>query len=186
MFIMESQNDENGFTQIISLAEDIKNTILIFEPTGIYSYALSEFCSKKKIQVVMVGPKESRDFARSLKVRSKTDKIDAKVLYKYQSHVEPMVKIPEINQHAVKIQEMLNVYESILSAKQKFKNQIESTSKLHKDLLRTLNKLIDETEALRLFNKVEDLLLKEESAMMQSPKYLPLVKSLHYICVLSF
>ena len=52
----------------------------------------------------MVGPKESRDFARSLKVRSKTDKIDAKVLYKYQSHVEPkMVKIPEINQHAVKI-----------------------------------------------------------------------------------
>ena len=29
----------------------------------------------------MVGPKESRDFARFLKVRSKTDKIDAKVLY---------------------------------------------------------------------------------------------------------
>ena len=159
------ENDENGFKQIVSLSEDIKNTILIFEPTGIYSYALSEFCSKRKIQVVIVGPKESRDFARSLKVRSKTDKIDAKVLYKYQSHVEPkMVKIPIVNHQAIKIQEMLNAYESIQSSKQRFKNQIESTSKLNKDLLRTLNRLIDnlDTEAQRLFNKIEVLLLKEE------------------------
>jgi transposase len=159
------ENDDNGFKQIVSLSEDIKNTILIFEPTGIYSYALSEFCSKKKIQVVIVGPKESRDFARSLKVRSKTDKIDAKVLYKYQSHVEPkMVKIPIVNHQAIKIQEMLNAYESIQSSKQRFKNQIESTSKLNKDLLRTLYRLIDnlDTEAQKLFNKIEVLLLKEK------------------------
>jgi transposase len=159
------ENNENGFNQIVSLSEEIKNTILIFEPTGIYSYALSEFCSKRRIRVVIVGPKESRDFARSLKVRSKTDKIDAKVLYRYQSHVEPgMVKIPIVNHQAIKIQEMLNAYESIQSSKQRFKNQIESTSKLHKDLLRTLNRLIDnlDTEAQRLFNKIEVLLLKEE------------------------
>ena len=159
------ENNEKGFKEVVSLSEDIKNTIFIFEPTGIYSYALSNFCSKKKIKVVMVGPKESRDFARSLKVRSKTDKIDAKVLYKYQLHVEPkMAKVPTINHHAVKVQEMLNVYESILSSKQRFKNQIESTSKNNKDLLRLLNKLIDnlDTEAQKLFNKIELLLLKDE------------------------
>ena len=123
------ENNENGFNQIVSLSEEIKNTILIFEPTGIYSYALSEFCSKRKIQVVIVGPKESRDFARSLKVRSKTDKIDAKVLYKYQSHVEPnMAKVPKINHHAIKVQQMLNVYEAIQASKQRFKNQLESTT----------------------------------------------------------
>jgi transposase len=159
------ENNEMGFKQLVFLSEDIKNSILIFEPTGIYSYALTNFCSTNKIKVVMVGPKESRDFARSLKVRSKTDKIDAKVLYKYQSHVEPkMVKVPTVNHQALKIQEMLNVYEGILSAKQKFKNQIESTSKEHKDLVRTLNKIIDnlEVEAQKLFNKIELLLLKDE------------------------
>jgi len=159
------ENNETGFKQIVSLSEEIKNTILIFEPTGIYSYALTNFCSTYKIKVVMVGPKESRDFARSLKVRSKTDKIDAKVLYKYQSHVEPkMVKVPTVNHHAVKIQEMLNVYEGILSAKQKFKNQIESTSKEHKDLVRTIKRMIDnlELEAQKLFNKIELLLLRDE------------------------
>jgi len=159
------ENNETGFKQIVSLSEEIKNTILIFEPTGIYSYTLTNFCSTHKIKVVMVGPKESRDFARSLKVRSKTDKIDAKVLYKYQSHVEPkMVKVPTVNHHAVKIQEMLNVYEGILSAKQKFKNQIESASKEHKDLVRTLNRMIDNlnSEAQKLFNKIELLLLRDE------------------------
>ena len=159
------ENNKIGFKQVVSLVEDIKNTILIFEPTGVYSYALTNFCSTNKIKIVMVGPKESRDFARSLKVRSKTDKIDAKILYKYQLQVElNMVKVPIVNHHAIKIQEMLNVYEGILSAKQKFKNQIESTSKEHKDLLRTLNRMIDnlESEAQKLFNKIELLLLKDE------------------------
>jgi len=159
------ENNDNGFKKIVALSENIKETIFIFEPTGIYSYALTNFCSKKNISVVMVGPKESRDFARSLKVRSKTDKIDAKVLFKYQSHVEPsMVKIPKINHHAIKIQEMLNVYEGIQASKQRFKNQLESTNKMHRDLVRTLNRIISDldTEATKLFNKIELFLLKDK------------------------
>jgi len=159
------ENNETGFKEIVRLVEDIKNVIFIFEPTGVYSYALTDFCSKENINIVMVGPKESRDFARSLKVRSKTDKIDAKVLYKYQSHIEPsMVKIPVVNHQGIKIQEMLNVYENIKSSKQTFKNQLESTSKSDKYLLRTLNKIIKDLdrEALKLFNKIELTLLKDK------------------------
>ena len=96
------ENNTSGFKEVIGLVQDIKETILIFEPTGIYSYKLTEFCDKNDINCVIVSPKVSRDFARSLKVRSKTDKIDAKVLYKYQSHVEDnMVKVPRINHQAV-------------------------------------------------------------------------------------
>jgi transposase len=119
------KNNEDGFKKIISLVENIKESIFIYEPTGVYSYPLTEFCDKKNISCVIVSPKVSRDFARSLKVRSKTDKIDAKVLYKYQSHVEAnMVKVPKVNHHAIKIQEMLNVYEGFKSSKQKLKNQL--------------------------------------------------------------
>jgi len=159
------ENNEAGFKKIVSLAEDIKNTILIFEPTGVYSYSLTDFCSQKNINIVMVGPKESRDFARSLKVRSKTDKIDAKILYKYQSHIEPsMVKVPVVNHEGIKVQEMLNVYENIQASKQTFKNQVESTSKSDKYLLRTLTRIIKDldSEALKLFNKIELILLKDK------------------------
>ena len=159
------ENNETGFKKIVGLFEDIKNVIFIFEPTGVYSYGLTDFCSQKGINIVMVGPKESRDFARSLKVRSKTDKIDAKILYKYQSHIEPnMVKVPVVNHQGIKIQEMLNVYENIQSSKQTFKNQVESTSKEDKYLLRTLSRIIKDldTEALKLFSKIELILLKDK------------------------
>ena len=160
------ENNENGFKEILALVKDIKNVVFIFEPTGVYSYAITEFCSKKSINIVLVGPRESRNFAQSLKVRSKTDKIDAKVLYKYQSQVEPnMVKVPVINREVIKIQDMLNVYEGILSSKQKLKNQIESVSDSSKDLLRTINRIIKnlEEEALKIFNKIEILLLKDDN-----------------------
>jgi len=159
------ENNEAGFKEIVSLVQEIKNVVFIFEPTGVYSYALTDFCSQKNINIVMVGPKESRDFARSLKVRSKTDKIDAKILYKYQSHIEPsMIKVPVVNHQGIKIQEMLNVYENIQSSKQTFKNQVESTSKSDKYLLRTLTRIIKDldNEALKLFNKIELILLKDK------------------------
>jgi transposase len=158
------ENNDLGFKSVLNLSKSLKETILIFEPTGIYSYDLTEFCSKHKIKVVMVGPKESRDFARSLKVRSKTDKIDAQVLYKYQCQVESkMIKVPIVDHQSITIQEMLNIYEGIQSSKQQFKNQIESTSKNNKDLVRTLNRLIVnlDNEAQKLFNKIELLLLKD-------------------------
>jgi transposase len=159
------ENNEAGFKKIVGLFEELKNVVFIFEPTGVYSYGLTDFCSQKGINIVMVGPKESRDFARSLKVRSKTDKIDAKILYKYQSHIEPsMVKVPVVNHQGIKIQEMLNVYENIQSSKQTFKNQVESTSKEDKYLLRTLTRIIKDLdgEALKLFKKIELVLLKDK------------------------
>lgn len=159
------ENNESGFENIVSLSQDITNTVFIFEPTGVYSYAITEFCSRNKIGVVIVGPKESRDFAKSLKVRSKTDKIDAKVLHKYKMHVEPnMIKVPNINHHAVKIQEMLNVYEGIQASIQRFKNQIESVNKSNNDLVSMLNDMIDnlKDKALNLFNQIELLLLDDE------------------------
>jgi len=160
------ENNEIGFQKIVSLVSDISNAIFIFEPTGVYSYPLTEFCDKYRIACVMVGPKVSRDFARSLKTRSKTDKIDAKILYKYQCQVEPnMIKVPKVNHHAIEIQEMLNVYEGIQLSKQKLKNQLESTNKNHKDLIRVINRMIKihEKEAEALFIKMETLLLKDRT-----------------------
>jgi len=183
------KNTTQGFKEIVALCKTMSDTVFIFEPTGVYSYALTEFCAIQKIGIVMVGPKESRDFARSLKVRSKTDKIDAKVLYKYQSHIEPkMIKVPTVNHQAIKVQEMLNIYESMQKSKQRFKNQIESTSQNNKDLLRTLNKLIKhlDNEAQKLFNKIELLLLedKETKDKYDAISSIPSVgqKSALYLC----
>lgn len=185
------ENNESGFKKVISLVEDIKETIFIFEPTGVYSYALTEFCDKKSISCVIVSPKVSRDFARSLKIRSKTDKIDAKVLYKYQSHVEAnMVKVPKVNHHAIKIQEMLNSYELLKSTIQRFKNQLESISSDNKNLIRLTNKMIKfhETEADHLFSRIEKLLIKDKRIKQKYEAMLtiPAIKNKSAIYLISF
>jgi transposase len=160
------ENNQSGFEMILQLVVDVNHTIFIFEPTGIYSYALTEFCDKKRIACVMVSPKVSRDFARSLSVRSKTDKIDAKVLYEYQCHVKPdMVKVPRINHHATKVQEILNSYEMIKATKQRFKNQLESINETNKELRHMLVKLIEklDKDADKLFNKIEELIINNKT-----------------------
>ena len=37
-------NNEVGFNSVVSLVEAIKESIFIFEPTGVYSYVLTKFC----------------------------------------------------------------------------------------------------------------------------------------------
>lgn len=163
-------NDTKGFYALVELMDKESETVFIFEPTGVYSYALSAFCSKHQIGVVTVSPKVSRDFARSLNVRSKTDKIDAKVLYQYQKHIESsMIHIPKINRNAVKIQEMLNSYEAILKSKQRFLNQIEAISKDNKELLSVHHKIIAslDKEAQKLFKKIETLILKDDDSQQR-------------------
>lgn len=160
------ENNQNGFEKILPLVDDMSNTVFIFEPTGVYSYALTEFCAKKSIACVMVSPKVSRDFARSLNVRSKTDKIDAKVLYEYQCQVKlDMVKVPRVNHHAIEIQEILNSYEVIKATKQRLKNQLESINETNKDLRRMLTKLIEklDKDAQNLFDKLEKLIIDNET-----------------------
>ena len=158
-------NDEEGFNTIVSLVDDINNAVFIFEPTGVYSYALTQFCALHSIAVVIVPPKVSKDFAKSLNVRSKTDKIDAQILYKYQKHIEPnMIKIPQFNDKAIELQEMLNSYEEILDATKRLKNQLESISNDNTLLRTTINNSIDYLldQANTLFEKIEQILLKDE------------------------
>lgn len=157
-------NNEEGFDKLYALLDNPKQSIFIYEPTGIYSYALSAYCETKQISVVLVGPKVSKDFARSLKVRSKTDKIDARVLYEYKKHIEPsMVKVPVVNKEAIKVQQMLNAYEIIQASIQRLKNQLEATSTHHAELLKILHRSISHLtkDASRLFDKIEALLLKD-------------------------
>ena len=59
------------------------NLCIIFEATGIYSDNLKEFCSKHEIKTYILNLKQSHNFAKSLRVRSKTDKIGAHTIWRY-------------------------------------------------------------------------------------------------------
>lgn len=153
-------NNVQGFKKIVKLVR-IKEVCLIFEPTGVYAYALINFCNKHQIKAIIVGSKVARDYARSIKQRSKTDKIDAKVLYHYHTQVSiSTITIPFLNLQALKITQRRNVYDQYQEMIQRLKNLIEATDKHDRSLIRSLEKekkVLAKTSQ-KIFDEIESLL----------------------------
>lgn len=158
-------NDTIGFKEVEKLSTKEKELCFIFEPTGIYSHAIILYCQKHKIKAIIVGSKEARDYARSIKQRSKTDKIDAKVLYRYHTQIEPEhIKVPFLDTHMRKVTQRRNVYEKYQKVILQLNNLIEGTDKADKVLLISLKKQIRSLEksSEKLLAEIEKLLLKKE------------------------
>ncbi|AFL74426.1 IS110 family transposase [Thiocystis violascens] len=62
---------------------------VILEATGVYHEAVTEALHAAGIRVCMVNPKQIKDFARGLAVRTKTDGIDAFTLARFGHLVNP-------------------------------------------------------------------------------------------------
>ena len=158
-------NNREGFTFIRKLAKHKKDLVLIFEPTGVYAHALIAYCQKQSIRAVIVGSKEARDYARSIKQRSKTDKIDAKVLYRYHTQVSSeMISVPSLDTRIIQITQRRNVYDKYQHTITQLNNLIEATRKEDKILIRSIQKQIASLEkaADKLLAEIEVFLLKQE------------------------
>jgi transposase len=55
-----------SFKKYLKKKYNLKEIVIIFEPTGIYSLYLKEFCAENSIKVYMVNPKKSHNFTRVL------------------------------------------------------------------------------------------------------------------------
>jgi transposase len=69
-----------SFKKYLKKKYSLSEIVIIFEPTGIYSFYLKEFCAENSIKAYIINPKRSHNFARSLGIRPKNDKIDARTL----------------------------------------------------------------------------------------------------------
>ena len=107
--------------------KEIEKIVFIFEPTGPYSSLLKHFCADKKILAFMVNPRQSANFAKALDNRSKTDIIDAKMLYLF--HVMAKVGdivIPRIDELQETLGEMLSYFKLLIKQRNSFSNHLES------------------------------------------------------------
>ena len=158
-------NNPEGFTFIRKLSERKKDLVLIFEPTGVYAHALIAYCQKQSIRAVIVGSKEARDYARSIKQRSKTDKIDAQVLYRYHTQVSPeMITVPSLDTRVIQITQRRNAYDKYRHAITQLNNLIEATRKEDTKLIHSIQKQIASLQeaADKLLEEIEKLLMEKE------------------------
>ena len=139
------------------------NLVLIFEATGIYSTNLREFCNLHRIKAYILNPKQSHNFAKSLGVRSKTDKIDARIIWRYQSLIpQERIQIPVIDQEVKMLASYLTSYQFIQVQRTAVSNHLESVTD------KTLRKLL-EKELLRKLQLEAKLLSDIKAYISQNP-----------------
>jgi len=153
-----------SFKKYLKKKYNLQEIAIIFEPTGIYSLYLKEFCAKNSIKAYIVNPKKSHNFTRALGKRSKTDKIDARILYRFHKHIDLKdIKVPKIDQQAKVLASYLVSYEFALKQRISLSNHLESLR--DKSLITLLKKDLKRAKKLedKLFNDILEYVSKNQN-----------------------
>lgn len=85
-------NDDAGISQLASRLKDIEPTLVLLEASGGLELPLVAALATEEIPVVVVNPRQVRDFARATGKLAKTDSLDAAVLAHFAEAVRPPVR----------------------------------------------------------------------------------------------
>jgi len=90
--VWQTTNDNEGFNQVVSSLPSLKPNLIVVEATGRYEAGLVSALLASKLPVVVVNPRQVRDFAKAKGILAKTDRIDASVLVSFGEAVRPEVR----------------------------------------------------------------------------------------------
>lgn len=82
-------NDSKGHATLVAHLREVAPRLIVLESTGGYQRVLVAALAAAGLPVVVVNPRQVRDFARALGVLAKTDAIDAMVLARFGEKVNP-------------------------------------------------------------------------------------------------
>lgn len=143
-------NDDDGCRELAAWLSTVSPELIILESTGGLEMKAAGVLSSTGLPVVIVNPRQIRNFARALGKMAKTDSIDALVIARFAQAVKPTVR-PLKDDHTLELKalvtrrrqltEMLvaeqnringahqRVKNSIIATISWIKNQIEETDK---------------------------------------------------------
>ena len=88
----EVSNDDAGIRQLLSRLKTLKPSLVLLEATGGLELPLVAALAGEELPVVVVNPRQVRDFARATGKLAKTDALDAAVLAHFGEAVRPPVR----------------------------------------------------------------------------------------------
>ena len=85
-------NDDAGLTQLLPRVVALAPTLIVLEATGGFESAAVAALARLGLPVVIVNPRQVRDFAKSMGRLAKTDAIDALTLALFGERVRPALR----------------------------------------------------------------------------------------------
>ena len=96
-------NDSAGIANSTAWLTEVKPAIIVMEATGGMEVPLYIALQEASLPAAVINPRQIRDFARSIGILAKTDKVDAKVLARYAATVQPEARpLPDEEAHKLR------------------------------------------------------------------------------------
>jgi transposase len=85
-------NDRAGIESLVKRLSEIRPTLIVVEATGGFERQVLRALASAELSVVVINPRQVRDFAKATGQLAKTDRIDAVVLARFAEAVRPTVR----------------------------------------------------------------------------------------------
>jgi len=157
-------NTPEGVKELIQTLKKESSTLIVMEATGSYHLLCLTELVEDQLPVVVLNPRQVRDFAKATGQLAKTDKIDARVLAHFAEAIRPEVR-SVFNQESLQLVELLRrrtqVVQMLTSEKNRFQGShskkmkegiekhIQFLKSEQSDIEMELDKLIDGNSNLK-------------------------------------
>jgi len=166
-------NTEDGLVMMTDFIKPFSPRLVVLEATGGWERSAVGALAAKGLPVVVVNPRQVRDFAKAKGILAKTDKIDAQVIAQFAESIRPEVR-PLKTEEAQKLEALLSRRRQILQMLTAEKNRLHSAPAwIRKDIqihIQWLEKTLDK------FNKELDRLVKKSPIWRAKDKILQSAK----------
>lgn len=150
----------DGIDQLIARLRPLAPTLIVLEATGGLETAVASALAAVPLPVVIVNPRQTRDYAKATGQLAKTDALDALVLAKFAHAVRPQVR-PLPDEQTQLLQALVTRRRQILGMIHAEQNRLSSVPK---PIQRQIQRHID-----WLRRQLEDLDQDLRDAVEQSP-----------------
>jgi transposase len=166
-------NQEDGLSLMIDFIKPFSPRLIVLEATGGLEKAAVCACAVEGLPVVVVNPRQVRDFAKAKGILAKTDKIDAGVIAQFAEAIRPEVR-PLKAEEAQKLDALLSRRRQILQMLTAEKNRLQSAPVwTRKDIQKHIAWLQKELDH---FNQDLDRMVKESPLWRAKDEILQSVK----------
>lgn len=136
---LEVANDASGIASLVEQLTRWQPTLIVLEATGRYETHVVVELAAAGLPVVVVNPRQARNFARAIGILAKTDRIDATVLARFARDLRPPIRpLPSEKQRL--LQELVARRGQLITMRGAENNRLKQTRS--KDVKRSVQKML--------------------------------------------
>lgn len=121
-------NDESGCAQLARILTDAAPSRVVFEATGGLEMLAVGSLSAVSLPVVVVNPRQIRDFAKACGLLAKTDRLDAKIIASFGGRIEPEIR-PLKDEAAQQLSALISRRRQLVEMQTAEKNRLSAAAK---------------------------------------------------------